>query len=177
MERLKCGELVYTGVRRTPVCAVVDTVVAAELFATMLDANLLLDLVPEDESDTNTADGRPATKSWAHIRLARMLGGDGELIGLSETMELARLAMRRQTGSIRGALDQVRSRMPEPPDAVVVAGSGEFLARAIAAELDLPVVSMAECLGPRLSEAACAVAVALLAAEPGLQQVAVRWQM
>src|SRR5262249_28582161 len=33
-ERLGCGELLYTGVRRTPLCALLGATAAAELFAT-----------------------------------------------------------------------------------------------------------------------------------------------
>src|SRR5262249_4761154 len=36
-ERLRCQELVYTGVRRTPVCALLGAKGAAEFFATTLD--------------------------------------------------------------------------------------------------------------------------------------------
>src|SRR5207253_9300437 len=92
MERLKCSELVYTGVRRTPLCAVLGTSVAAELFATTLDVYLTLGLIPEDADDGNTADGRPATKHWAHLRLARMLCGDGDTVADKETRALARAA-------------------------------------------------------------------------------------
>ena len=70
-ERMACCELLYTGVRRTPVCAAVPGV-AAELFATMQDVYLVLGLVPDDPADTGTADGRPATAPLAHARLARM---------------------------------------------------------------------------------------------------------
>ena len=77
LERLRNHELVYTGFRRTPLCAVASHVplrgrpcpVAAELFATTLDVYLLLGLIPEDAADTNTADGRPATIACALDRL------------------------------------------------------------------------------------------------------------
>ena len=69
-ERLGSGELVYTGVRRTPVCALADrlpfggvpTGLAAELFATTHDVYLTLGALPEKPDDTDTADGRPATR-------------------------------------------------------------------------------------------------------------------
>lgn len=176
MERLKCGELVYTGVKRTPVCAVLGPEVVAELFATMRDVYVMLDLQPEDEDDTNTADGRAATKHRAHIRLARMIGGDGELIGEEQTLALARQALRRQKECIAAAIDRVRQRMPEAATVNVISGSGEFLALQIATERGLAVVSLAERLGPQNSEAACAYAVALLAAQPEMQQVAARCQ-
>src|SRR5262249_413708 len=84
-QRLKCQELVYTGVRRTPVCGLLGPSVSAEFFATTLDVYLLLGQVAEDETDYGTADGRPATRLFAHARLARMLGGDGETCEREET--------------------------------------------------------------------------------------------
>src|SRR5207249_6259169 len=88
-ERLRSGELVYMGVRRTPICALLGSAVAAELFATTLDAYLVLDLLGEEPGNCDTADGRAATKSAAHARLARMLGGDFETCSTEETSALA----------------------------------------------------------------------------------------
>ncbi len=81
VERLMSRELVYTGVRRTPVMAVSPSVpfrgesvpLAAELFATMLDVYLLTGEIAEDADDTNTANGRPATVDAAWDRIARSL--------------------------------------------------------------------------------------------------------
>ena len=70
-QRLTTGELVYTGVRRTPICSVLGMEVAAEFFATMQDAYLARGLIPERPDDCDTADGRPATRVFAHARLAR----------------------------------------------------------------------------------------------------------
>jgi probable H4MPT-linked C1 transfer pathway protein len=169
VERLRCGELVYTGVRRTPVCALLGAKVAAELFATTLDVYLVLGLVPEDEQDNDTADNRPATKFWARLRLARMLGGDGETVSEQETTELALSAMERQKQHIGAALKAVRGRMPEPPRYYVISGSGEFLIRQIVASLGTRVISMEESLGPHISHAACAYAVAWLAMQTQAQ--------
>ena len=144
VDRLKCGELVYTGVRRTPLCALLGAGVAAELFATTLDAYLALGLVAEDDEDRDTADGRPAAKRWAHIRLARMLGGDGDTVDEQETTELASAAMARQVEWIVDAINKVRQRMPEPPRAFVISGSGEFLARTIAQSMGGHVISLEE---------------------------------
>ena len=65
-QRLLSGELVYTGVQRSPVCAVSGTVpyrdhlcpLAQELFATMLDVYVILGEIPEDPASHYTADGR-----------------------------------------------------------------------------------------------------------------------
>jgi (4-(4-[2-(gamma-L-glutamylamino)ethyl]phenoxymethyl)furan-2-yl)methanamine synthase len=163
VDRLKWDELVYTGVRRTPVCALLGPKVAAEFFATTLDVYLVLGLIPEDEEDCNTADNRPAAKTWANARLARMLGGDGETVEEQEILQLAQQASDRQIAIIDEAIQQIRKRMPEPLHGIVISGSGEFLARQIVASYGFPVVSLGEQLGPQISEAICAYAVATLA--------------
>jgi (4-(4-[2-(gamma-L-glutamylamino)ethyl]phenoxymethyl)furan-2-yl)methanamine synthase len=163
VDRLKWDELVYTGVRRTPVCALLGSKVAAEFFATTLDVYLVLGLISEDEEDCNTADNRPAAKPWASVRLARMLGGDGETVEEQEIVQLARQVMDRQIAIIDEAVQRIRKRMPEPLQAIVLSGSGEFLARKIVASFGCPVVSLGEQLAPQISEAICAYAVALLA--------------
>src|SRR5262249_41491473 len=81
-DRLRCRELVYSGVRRTPLCALMGGEGAAELFATTLDVYLVLGLIAEDAVDCRTADGRPATRVAAHGRLARMLCADTETLTL-----------------------------------------------------------------------------------------------
>ncbi len=167
-ERLRCRELVYTGVRRTPVCAVLGIDGAAELFATMLDVYVLLGDLPEDAADHGTADGRLATKIAAHSRLARMLCGDGETCPAADTRQLAVEVRGRQVRCLRQALDQVAATLPGPPTAMVLAGAGEFLGRDVLKlqpGLAVQQVSLAEELGPVISEAACAYAVAILAAE------------
>jgi len=168
-QRLEAQELVYTGARRTPVCALLDGHGAAEFFATTLDVHLLLGHLPEDAVDCGTADGRGATRAAAHARLARMLCGDGETVAEADTLALARRAFEKQVWLIGQAVKQVQARLAGRPTAVVLAGSGEFLARLVLGRLpdfaDRPIVALSERLGPALSAAACAQAVAVLAAE------------
>jgi probable H4MPT-linked C1 transfer pathway protein len=162
-DRLLAGELVYSGVRRTPVCAVLGARGAAELFATMLDVYLILGHLPEDAMDCDTADGRPATKAAAHARLARMLCADIETTSDAERVALARTVHRLQVRALRRALMRVLAVSPEEPRVAVVSGSGEFLARKAIGER-WPCYSLGERLGPSVSQAACAFAVASLAA-------------
>ena len=75
-ERLRTSELVYFGVRRTPLMVFMRGDGAAELFATSLDLFLLIGWNEDDPNDCDTADGRPATRAQAHLRLARMLCAD-----------------------------------------------------------------------------------------------------
>jgi (4-(4-[2-(gamma-L-glutamylamino)ethyl]phenoxymethyl)furan-2-yl)methanamine synthase len=167
-ERLRLGELVYTGVRRTPVCALAGADVAAELFATTLDAYLLLGEIEEDASDRFTADGRPALWAAAHARLARMLGADYDTCKREETLALAAKVKVQQIRILQNAVQEVSNRLPAPPRAVILSGSGEFLAKQAIQTLPrlaLEQISLTRTLGPAVSQAACAYAVAVLASE------------
>jgi probable H4MPT-linked C1 transfer pathway protein len=173
-ERLRHRELIYTGVRRTPVCVLLGTEGAAELFATTHDVYLILGKVPESDTDCDTADGRPATRAFAHARLARMICADVESSREEDRRGLALRICNRQTMLIRETMESMARAMPGPLSAVILAGSGEFLARA-ARELrweqpsHLPpaerVFSLTDRLGKEISDAACAHALAVLASE------------
>jgi probable H4MPT-linked C1 transfer pathway protein len=167
-ERLRCRELVYTGVRRTPVCALLGAAGAAEFFATTLDVYLILGDQPENAGDRDTADGRSATRAAAHARLARMVCADGEIWPEAKTQRLARRIRNRQIRLLRRAVRRVSTTLPSPPAAVITSGSGEFLAvQLVRKYLGPPIhrLSLAEMLGPLISQAACAYALAVLAGE------------
>jgi probable H4MPT-linked C1 transfer pathway protein len=173
-QRLLSGELVYTGVRRTPLCALRRTVdwqagvcrVAAEFFATTLDVYLLLDRVPEDAGDTDTADGRPATRSAAHNRLAHMLCGDGTELSPDDALAIAGQFAETQLDLLSQAVSQVLENISRL-SAVVISGSGSFLARQLVESHPLlrqiRPIDLGELLSPAAANAACAYAVARLA--------------
>jgi probable H4MPT-linked C1 transfer pathway protein len=188
LERLRCRELVYTGARRTPLCALLGSAGAAEWFATTLDVYLLLGQIPEEPGNGATADGRPATRNAAHGRLARMVCADAETFAVQEATSLAQSLCNQQIQLIRGALWEIGKRagwiekrgkgtvkqgapllFPACQATVVLAGSGEFLARMALADTagfpNLRLISLADALRQDVSEAACAYAVARLAAE------------
>lgn len=160
-ERLQTRELVYTGVRRTPICSFLGPEGAAEFFATTLDVYLLLGEVKENPGDMNTADGRLATRAAAHARLARMVGADSETFTERDVMNLAHKVVDRQIALLRDAVKHVTAGFSLHPKTVVISGSGEFLARKVLENMNL--VSLADNLGPEISQAACAYAVAVLA--------------
>lgn len=177
IKRLQSGELVYCGVRRTPLCALTDCVplgdvpcaVAAELFATIFDVYLMLGDIPENTADCLTANGRPATVAAAHDRLARSIGGDVSEITADETRCIAEHIAEKQLRRLCDAAEAVASRLPGSCDNVLISGSGAFLARRVAANTprlkDATITALPELFGPRVSDAACAFAVAKLAAE------------
>ncbi len=169
-ERFRAKELVYTGVRRTPLCALLGSEGAAELFATTLDVYLVLGYLPEDPDDHKTADGRPATRAAAHARLARMFCADLETSTEEERAGLADRVAVRQTEMLRDALRQNIRRLDiaDNPAAVILAGEGEFLAQRIiadAARFWIEEIALSTKLGMAVSQAACAYAVAVLAAK------------
>jgi probable H4MPT-linked C1 transfer pathway protein len=173
-ERLRLGELVYVGVRRTPICALSgDEPWAAEYFATTHDVYVVLGHHPENADDHDTADGRPATTHYALARLARMLGADAETMsteqirGFAETVDRVvddRLGLRLE------AAYAANDDPPPVPETVIVSGAGEFLGRRLTRHQwggyqRLRVVSLNTELGPAVSACAPAYAVAVLAAE------------
>ena len=172
-ERLAAGELVYTGVTRTPICAVVDALpwrkqqvpVAAELFATTLDAYLLLGEIAENADDRNTADGRPASRPAARDRLARMVCADREVFDDDDAQAAAAAVARGQQSTLGLAARNVLRRLPLSPENFVISGQGEFLARQVCQRLQTTanITSLADKLGASVSQTAAAHALAVIA--------------
>src|SRR5690606_11841251 len=100
--------------------------IAAELFATTLGVYLLLEKLPEDANDLETANGRPATCEAAHDRLARMLCCDSTELERHDARELAAHFAAVQRQCLTQAITEVLQRMPARCDQVLVSGSGAF---------------------------------------------------
>lgn len=178
-ERLLSGELVYRGVRRTPLCAIASEVsfggrtcpLAAELFATTLDLWLLTGDLPESPSDRCTANGGPATRAAAHDRLARMLCCDRDELSLDAAAGIAEELASRLEAEVAQAIQRVAESLPQSCSAVVTSGEGEFLVRRVLGRSGLRAQtaqhSLREMLGPEHSQAACAFALARLSIERG----------
>ncbi|HEX6962285.1 MAG TPA: hydantoinase/oxoprolinase family protein [Lacipirellula sp.] len=173
--RLVSRELVYTGVQRTPVNALVGALpwrgascpVAAELFATTLDAYLLLGELAERPAESDTADGRPRTRAAAHARMARMICADADSFTLAEAEAAARAVRGAQLAQLETAGRAVASRLPSPPRTLLLSGQGEFLLRQLVPRLPWKcgVVFLSAELGDAASRCAPAHALAVLARE------------
>jgi (4-(4-[2-(gamma-L-glutamylamino)ethyl]phenoxymethyl)furan-2-yl)methanamine synthase len=146
-ERMTLEELVYTGVTRTPVMALAETVpfaggrqrLMAEYFATAADVHRLTGELPEDADQHATADGRGKGAEESAARLARMLGRDLGNTGLAAWRQLARHLAERQRRLLIDAIDRVLSRGLLPASAPVIgAGVGRFLLPEIARRLQRP---------------------------------------
>jgi probable H4MPT-linked C1 transfer pathway protein len=173
-ERLSRGELVYSGVGRTPVCAVVrslpvgggDCPVAGELFATTADAYVVLGQVPADPDAGWTADGRGLSGPLARQRLARMVCADASELSQEDFQRMATAIGDAQRRQLRSSIQRVMETLGSEPT-VIVSGSGEFLARAALDGLvgSGRVIALTERLGGELSRCAPAHALAAIARE------------
>jgi aspartokinase-like uncharacterized kinase len=168
-ERLASGELVYTGVTRTPVEGLAHEVrvadatygVAAEAFATSGDVYVWLGDVAAETYQTPTADGRPTSRPFAGERLRRALCADRELMDDVTVTGLARAFAAAQTERVTKAVRRVASAHPAIRQAVV-AGAGAFMAARAARAAGLDVAALADAHGDGASRCAPAAAVALL---------------
>ncbi|MCR9297195.1 MAG: hypothetical protein NXI32_31230, partial [bacterium] len=96
-DRLQSRQLIYTGLERTPVSAILPEVeldgqrcpLMAERFADSGDAYRVLGEMAEDSDNCDTADGRSRTRVNSAARLARMVGEDLETLGSEQVRCLA----------------------------------------------------------------------------------------
>lgn len=171
--RLAAGELVYSGVGRTPICALVRALpwrgqmcpVAAEVFATTADAYLVLGNIREDTTANWTADGRPLTIECARQRLARQLCADAGEFAAEDIERMARCVRECQLRTLTDAIQATAGGVSTSASMAVVGGTGEFLARAAveSARSGWGIQSLAERLGPDASRCGPAFALAMLA--------------
>lgn len=146
--RMRAGELLYTGVVRTPLMALGPTVqwrgavqpLAAEYFATTADVYRMTLQLANEADMVGTADGGDKTTQATAIRLARMVGHDvGDYPmktwqSLAEAIKAKQLAMI--VNAVRVQLDRLLKLAPALNTLhIVSAGVGEFLVKEVIAEL------------------------------------------
>lgn len=170
-ERLKMSELVYSGVLRTNIAAILDTVklndailrISSELFAITADAYMLLGMVSGEEYTCDTPDGAGKTLIDARRRLARVVCADLTEIGDEELFSIAQQVMEAQLMDISYALRDVAKRYGIRK--IVACGIGEFLAKRAAEKLGFDIVLLSEKYGKEVSKVFPAYAVAQLLTE------------
>jgi len=173
-DRLISGELIYTGVLRTNLATIVQSVpvnarscrVASEYFSISGDVHLILgNIAPEDYTCT-TPDNRPPSLDSARGRLARLVCSDAEMLSVQEIDAMARFIHARQVLQIRSGMEQVIARVPDLRGfPVMVFGSGAFLGKEAADDLGLEARTLEEDLGREPSAALPCVAAAYLLAD------------
>src|SRR6266851_1681046 len=177
-ERLATGELLYSGIVRTPLAAMArfapfggrSVGVTAELFATSADAHRLAGTLPDGADLHPAADGRGKSPAECRARLARMIGRDEADAAETAWRLLAEFFVRQQTRQIEEAVELVLSGVDLPDGAPIIgAGTGRFLAAEVARRLsrrylafDETVETAGAALAAAPADLAPAVAVALL---------------
>jgi hypothetical protein len=172
LERLSNGELVYTGVLRTPVSAIVSQVplrgamhrVSSEFYAIAADVHLVLGDLPPEAYTCATPDQRGKTRAEALARLARIVCEDRSGLRAHEIVTMAAYIAEKQAQQITDGMLQVLSaiereiRLP-----VVPVGIGGFLARSCARRLRLDLTEPPVLAGEEaLPFSACVAAAYLL---------------
>jgi len=174
-QRLMSQELVYTGIVRTAVMAVAQSVnfegqdcgLMAEYFATMADVYRVTNELNEHHDQTDTADGAEKSVFASAKRLARMVGCDFVPSEFSRWEAFANAIRAQQLQKIKQACitqldyNQLPSSIPW-----VGAGIGRFLVKQLASDLGYAYLDFNE-LCPQLNQpskmtaADCAPAVAV----------------
>lgn len=177
LQRLVSGELVYSGVVRTPLMALGDAVefdglrvpLMAEHFATTADVYRISGELDERSDQYPPPDGGAKTIEASARRLARMVGCDARERPGAVWHALAMSFRGAQLERIRRSAQQVLLQGEVTREApLVAAGSGAFLVDELAQALRRPVVPFAQLVdssvtAPALAMCAPAVAVAALA--------------
>ena len=179
-ERLQTGELVYTGLTRTPVPSVTTRALllgtwqslARDAFATMADVRRIMGELPAGAEVELTSDGRGTGLSESLQRFARGFGRDADMRHLDVWKIAAGHVREAQLRSIIDGITQVLSRPgANVSGGVVAAGIGAGEAQEIARRMGLSCITFGELIeapaAVRLSATRCApaCAVALLAAK------------
>jgi probable H4MPT-linked C1 transfer pathway protein len=167
-ERLKRDELVYTGVLRTNIAAILDSVdvggvssrISSELFSISADAYLVLGMISADDYTCDTPDGAGKNLLDAERRLARVVCADLMEIEDKEIVSIAKQVMEKQIRDIARAIYEIAQR--HNLNTIVACGLGEFIVKKAAEELGYDVVLISKKYGKEISKVFPAYAVAQL---------------
>ena len=177
LDKLICGELVYTGSLRTNVAAIVHSIpirnvvagVASELFALSGDVNLVLGNITKEDYSCETTDGRGKTIPEALARLARVVCADTEMLNRQEIIKMAKYIYDEQIQQVAEGLSKVYAytkSLALGKVSVVVTGLGKnFIARKAAEKLCVAeILDLGTLLADQAVLATPAFGVALMAA-------------
>jgi len=160
--RLASGELVYTGLLRTPAAAIAAAVplrggwcrVAPEQFAISADVHRILGTIDDEDYTPPTPDGRGRDPEACAARLARLVCADARDLGPDAIHGMAVFLQDRQIDVIARALHQVLSGAEfSGSRETVICGVGAFLAAAAAERCGLRAARLADRLESVVADA------------------------
>jgi probable H4MPT-linked C1 transfer pathway protein len=177
LDKLICGELVYTGSLRTNISAIVHSIptkngvasVSSEMFALSGDMHLALGNISEADYTSETADGRGKTLAEVYARLARVVCADTDMLTTPEIIEMAKYLYEQQISQITVGIAKTyiyTKTLTENRVPVVVTGLGKnFLARKAAEKAGVDtIVDLDHLLPKEVALATPAVGVAWMTA-------------
>lgn len=143
LHRLRSGMLVYTGLLRTTIPAVIrevclsgiPTPVCPEYFACSADAHLVLGHISKEDYTSDTPDGKGREREACLRRLSRVVCADLEEIGEDGARCIAETFWHAQQSLIRTAADSLRHRYGTVE--IICAGIGSSLVSRILGGRDL----------------------------------------
>ncbi|MDD1774928.1 MAG: H4MPT-linked C1 transfer pathway protein [Methanobacterium sp.] len=169
LERLGTGELVYSGILRTNVAALVDKVpldgswyrVASELFATSADVHLVLGNILEEDYTCHTSDGAGIGLEDCMRRLARVMCSDLDVLTMKNIKFMAEFIHLKQAEAVSEALLEVAER--NNISNVVTTGLGmDIIGTKACKKANMPWTGMDQLLTKEQCVVAPAVGTALL---------------
>jgi probable H4MPT-linked C1 transfer pathway protein len=177
LDRLQAGELLYSGILRTNIAALLRTValdggdaygIASELFAITADAYLVLGDISEAEYSCSSPNsyaylGREAeekSRESALRRLVRLVCSDLEELGERGAVRIAEQVKRAQVDALAVSLARMRTKYGL--ETIVAAGIGDFIVQEAAEALNLHPVFLSAVYSKELAATFPAYAVANL---------------
>lgn len=172
-ERLRTGELVYTGAVRTCVNTICNSIpydqdmvpMMAENFAVSADVYRILEALPDHADSGETMDGQGKDKVASMRRLARMIGEDFREPDIPH-WEKASLHISTQQKEMIMKQARIQLARLDKEGVIVAAGVGRFLIQQVAQEIAIPCYDFSDAVlseTVRYSDCAadCAPAVSL----------------
>ncbi len=168
IDRLRSGELVYTGVLRATIPSIARVLpvhgepvpVSFEKFALMADVHLILGNITREQYDCDTADGRSTSIADCKKRLARMVCEDAAELGDDVIMEMARFLADTQVRMVQDGLERTARRSSRDLPCVLTGLGETSLALQAARQARIKtVMSLAEKVGTRASIVSSSIGV------------------
>ena len=174
-ERLKRGELIYSGILRTNVAVLLPKIkigndmcaTSSELFAQTADAYLMLDEISKDDYTCETPDiyafedlDEAKSKESAARRLARVVCADLEELGYEDALDIAKQVKEKQINELVAAIGNIRDKYKA--ERIISCGIGEFLVKEAACQVDMECILTSDLYGRKISSVFPAYAVGKL---------------
>jgi len=182
LERLKCGELIYSGVLRTSVSHLLKRIeiggeeyrTSSELFSITADVYLVLGYITMDNYSCEKPDNYFANEEVkkgeddknrisAMRRLARVVCSDLEEISKEGAVSIAGQVKEAQVEALIDSMKRIKEKYEL--EMVVSAGIGDFIVKEAADSLNMDFLSLSSRYGKKISAVFPAYAVAKLLEE------------